>query len=552
MNRMKLSIVPTIIIGSILLAHPARAQSDRPAAEPRLQQIALFKNGLGFFVSQVQIPDDTDSFSIVPVGSASHGTFWVSYPPQVKLSALVATSVDSQQMTEAVTIPELLRANLGRRVRLTYNGKEMDGIIKYFPDDRHPFPPRPYAPGRPESAHIRPVGSRLMLIETEAGQVAIDPYSVQRIDFLTDQANTCFVVNDKATQIKVRLAAPAGGRKLTLSYLAKGITWAPSYMVDITNPDKARISAKAAVINEIADLDDVPIQLVTGFPNLQFSDIVSPLALKEDLAQFLQALTKGQSRRGQTVPVMAQRSMEYLRDSLSPGIMPDYGSAAAGKVAEDLFFYPVDKVNLKKDQVGYYPLFTETVSYEHVYRWDIPDYINEDERYIYGQRRGQDPEPQEEVWHCLKMDNTTKVPWTTAPAEVVQDGLILGQDTLKYTPSKGQALLRITKAMSVKAQQVELETERKRGALNVYGRNYDLVSIQGTLSVKNFQPKSVTLEITKTLSGQVTSSEPEAKIEKLARGLSRVNELSQLTWTIDLEPDQEKEITYTYQAYVRR
>jgi hypothetical protein len=387
-----------------------------------------------------------------------------------------------------------------------------------------------------------------MLVETDAGQVAINPYTVQRIDFLAGQANTCFALKDKTTQIDVRLAAPAGGKKLTLSYLAKGITWAPSYMVDITDSDKARISAKAAVINEIADLDDVQIQLVTGFPNLQFSDIVSPLALKENLAQFLQALTKGQSRRSQVAAVMSQRaSMEYMR-SAPPSVMPDYGSAQTGKTAEDLFFYPIANVNLKKGQTGYYPLFTESVSYKHVYRWDIPDYINQQDRYVYGQQ----PEEQEEIWHCLRMENNTKVPWTTAPAEVVQDALILGQGTLKYTPPRDKTLLRITKAMSVKAQQIELETARKRGALTVYSRNYDLVSIQGTLSVKNFQSKSVTLEITKTVSGQVVSAEPEAKIAKLAQGLRRVNEMSKLTWTIEFEPDQEKEIVYNYQAYVRR
>ena len=548
MCRTRLLLVLTVVVGSAFLIHSASAQSDQPTTRPRIQQIALFKNGLGFFVCQVQIPDDTNSFSIVPDGAASHGTFWVAYPPQVKLSALVAGSVDSKKMTQAVTIPELLRANLGQRVRLNYQGKDIEGIIKYFPDDRRPSPPSPYAPGTPESIRIPHVGSSLMLVETDAGQVAINPYTVQRIEFLSGQAKTCFALKDKSTQLDVTLAKPAGRKKLTLSYLAKGITWAPSYMVDITDPAKARISAKAAIINEIADLDDVSIQLVTGFPNLQFSDIVSPLALKENLAQFLQDLTKGQSQRGRTVAVMAQRSMEYMVDASSPGVMPDYGSAEAGTVAEDLFFYPVENINLKKGQVGYYPLFTESVSYKHVYRWQIPDYINQQEHYVYGQQ----PETEEEIWHCLKIDNTTKVPWTTAPAEVLKEGLILGQDTLKYTPSKDKTVLRITKAMSVKAQQVELETERKRGALAVYGRNYDLVSIQGKLTVKNYQPKSVTLEITKTLSGQVVSSEPQAKIEKLARGLSRVNELSQLTWTIELQPDQEEEIVYTYQAYVRR
>ena len=205
--------------------------------------------------------------------------------------------------------------------------------------------------------HVR---SRLMLLRTEATQVAIDPQSVSRVEFPSDKAQTSFPAKTKCTQIDVHLRAPAGGRKLTLSYLAKGITWAPSYMVDITDPAKARISAKATIINEVGDLEDVQIQLVTGFPNLQFADIVSPLALKENLAQFLQSLAGRTSRRRRVAAVMSQRAVAEYMDSSAP-IMPDYGSAEAGQVAEDLFFYPFRKVNLKKDQVGYYPLFTESV-----------------------------------------------------------------------------------------------------------------------------------------------------------------------------------------------
>ena len=79
----------------------------------------------------------------------------------------------------------------------------------------------------------------------------------------------------------------------------------------------------------------------------------------------------GQSRRRRTAAVMRQVAYAEVRDAIAP-VMPDYGSAQAGKTAEDLFFYPVENVSLKKDQTGYYPLFTESVSYEHVYRWEIP------------------------------------------------------------------------------------------------------------------------------------------------------------------------------------
>lgn len=232
--------------------------------------------------------------------------------------------------------------------------------------------------------------------------------------------------------------------------------------------------------------------------------------------------------------------------------MPEYGAAEAGKVAEDLFLYPVENVRLKKGQVGYLPLFTESVPYKHIYQWKIPDYVNEEERYSYDRRREQEREPDEEVWHCLRLENTTKVPWTTAPAETVKEGLILGQDTLKYTPAQGEMTLRITRAMSVKAEQLELETERKRDAAQLYGYHYDLITVEGKLSVTNFQPKAITLEITKTLSGEVKSSQPKAKIETLARGLRRMNAVKKLTWTIQLKPGEQKQLGYTYEVYVRR
>ena len=233
-------------------------------------------------------------------------------------------------------------------------------------------------------------------------------------------------------------------------------------------------------------------------------------------------------------------------------VMPEYGIPKEGQTAEDLFLYPVENVQLRKGETGYYPLFTESVAFKHIYLWEIPDYVDEEERYYYDRRRREKPEPQEDVWHCLRMENDTRVPWTTAPAETVKEGLILGQDILKYTPRKGEATLRITKAVSVKAEQTELEVARKREAARFYGDYFDLITVDGKLSVTNFQPKAITLEITKTLSGEVKASEPAAVIEKQARGLRRMNGIVNLTWTIELGPGERKDLSYKYEVYVRR
>jgi len=42
------------------------------------------------------------------------------------------------------------------------------------------------------------------------------------------------------------------------------------------------------------------------------------------------------------------------------------------------------------------------------------------------------------------------------------------------------------------------------------------------------------------------------KIEKQARGLRRMNGEAKLTWTIDLGPGEHKNLSYTYEVYVRR
>ncbi|MFC1738399.1 hypothetical protein ACFL1G_05025 [Planctomycetota bacterium] len=573
MVHIKKIFVLAVVIGSVLFIRQGYAVSEAEGvqAESELQQVALFKNGLGFFVSAVRCPDEKE-FSFVPYAAASHGTFWVSYPAEVKLESLTAKEVEVEKSIEAISMEEFLRANVGKRVELSFDDKgesTIRGILKSFAEDRPEPQPDPYAPGMNDYSNVPryirpPVRASLIIMETDVGEVAIDSQKVRRIKFIECEPEETITTKSKSMQIDVRLEKPAGGKKLLVSYLAKGITWAPSYILDISKADKMRISAKAVVINETCELDGVTVQLVTGFPNLQFADVVSPLAKKENLAQFLRALSRGQSEIDEASGILSNAMFQQIggygggmMGGMGGGMMggdfiPAYGAAEVGMAAEDLFLYPVEGVSLEKGEVGYLPLFTESVPYKHIYKWEILDYVSEEERYSY-QRRGQEEgEPNEEVWHCLRVENITKVPWTTAPAEIVKEGIVLGQDTLNYTPAEGETTVKITQAVSVKAEQVEIEIDRKRDAAQLYGYHYDLVTVEGKLSVTNFQQKGITLEISKTLSGELKSSQPEAKVDSLARGLRRMNGVKRLTWTIELKAGESQQLDYTYEVYVRR
>jgi hypothetical protein len=548
------------VIVFLVFAGYASSEEQVTIVSTELQQVSLFKNGLGFFISEVTIPDKVKTFSIIPEAAVSHGTFWVSYPPKVAVESVIAKQVDGIEQVEPTTMADLLKANIGKKVKIYLSDKaesSIDGKILNVTEEEKKSPPNPYEPGTisgAENTHYYGIRN-IVLLDSSQGQIAVGAERIVRVDLMDKKPALKCEKKSSAVRLDISLKKAAGGQKLLISYLAKGVNWAPSYMLDITEPNNAKIAAKAEIMNEVCDFNGVDVRLVTGFPNLQFADIAGPITMKENLAQFLQSLIRGQSERGHAAGgvmsnVMAQ-SIAYGRMEMSGALMPAYGAAELGKTAEDLFLYPIEKVRLAKNDVGYFPLFTESAPYRHIYRWEIPDYVNPEGGY-YDDRSRQRREPEQEVWHCIRLDNVMKMPWTTAPAEIIKDGTILGQDTLNYTPVKGQATVKITRAVNVKAEQVELEKDRRRDAGQWYGYHYDLVTVEGKLSVTNYQEKPIALEITKFLSGEVKAMVPEAKLEKLAKSLRAVNPNIKLTWNSELGPGDKKDFTYNYEVYVRR
>jgi folylpolyglutamate synthase/dihydropteroate synthase len=133
----------------------------------------------------------------------------------------------------------------------------------------------------------------------------------------------------------------------------------------------------------------------------------------------------------------------------------------------------------------------------------------------------------------------------------VQSGQILGQDIIYYTSPGGTSNLRITQAVDIKAEQAEYEVNRQRNAAKFYGYSYDMVNVKGVLDVTNYKNAPVTLTVTKMLSGEVVSAGHDAKIEKIAKGLKKVNSRCRLTWEIPVKTSEKIQIEYQYTVYVR-
>ncbi|MBI1387982.1 MAG: hypothetical protein GC154_06000 [bacterium] len=545
------SIIARAVLFVLAIAYLAPAFSDETtpvALDSRAADVFAFKNGVSLVALEVDLPAESGVYQVAPLPEAALGSFWLSWPNGCEITNIKATISEIEKETSASSIPELIEANIGKTVEFFYNDATWSGKILDVPrrndDPITPMPkdvvPAPQPPQRGDIALIELSPQNIM---------AIPVNEIKRVK-LSDSEGYSLKRRVRENVIQFEVAkAPASKSKMVVQYLAKGLSWAPSYIIDISDENNAGMSAKAVLVNDLIPLNATHAELITGYPHIAFADQSSFLSLRP-LDQLLQQV-------GETVEKYANKRMlsnqafyagaaVMAADAFAPS-MPS--QPVAGESEEDLFFYQLDGVTLKQGERGYFPLFTAEIPYKHLYTLEIPDSFGSIQQYNPGQ---QTPVQNLSVWHTLKLTNTTSSPWTTAPAMTMKNGRILGQDTIEYTPQGIEADLKITQAAAIRAEQNEYEIDRQANAMQQQRRSYDLVTVQGEVVVTNLKDEPIQLEITKTLTGELKSAEGDPEVKKLVQGLRQVNPTSRLLWKKEIQPGKENalKITYTYEVYV--
>lgn len=548
----------SIMLGFIFIAGTSvwSEGSARKSLQAAPKYAALFKNGVGLVMSEIDGIDKPGQYQITPLPSATFGSLWFSWEDGIQFDDIIATQAETIEKIPASSIPELLEANIGNEVELWINKRDTWGKYKILDvPKRHESP---ILTPRPENViPVLPPRDRgeIVVLQGSESKEAIPLHWIESIRMFPGEEILMIErpKKENVVQVNVKDGKSGKSKKASMTYMAKGISWSPSYIVDISNDKKAVFSAKAIIINDLVPLKNTNLELIAGYPHIAFSEANSAFSLLP-LNQILERIRNGERRRQRdfsamvsNVPVLSQKSYAYADSAPAPN-MPS--TPVMGESSEDLYFYQVNDVTLKKGERGYYPLFAGEIPFEHIYTWDIPNYINENTNY---NNRNNQETPRQVVWHSLKLTNVLDSPWTTAPATTMKDGRILGQDTVNFTPKKASTDLKITQAASISAEQNEYETKRQRNAATFYGRNYDLVTVSGKLQVTNYKSESASIRITKKLSGEILTKDGEPEETKLAKGLRSVNPESQLIWTVDVKPgkDNSIELNYKYQVYVR-
>jgi hypothetical protein len=536
---------------------------------PEVKRVAVFKNGYAFTYREgsAQISSGWAYTTNTPIGVL--GTIWgYSTSPNVKVMQLLASENEKREMERVTDIAEILLANEGARIRFTdtYNTtKIFEGTYEIVSRNRNFAAPIPRTDNYTDEYREDQI---VIALKTETGVMLFPVGAIRNIE-IVGQPKMEKPKISKENRLALKVEGANEGENITLGIAAleRGIRWIPAYRVEIKgSPVKeAKLELEAMLINELTDLKNSEIFFVVGVPHFLFQETMSPLSMNTAFAgvsSYFASGNRNNRRDAYSNAIMAQTV--YSGDSSNTDTededaMPTVAGEERSNTfsAEQLFLYQAKDIDLKKGQRASLRLFSLTVPASEVFEWTLNDAPNTQQRYL-EYSSGDNSRPlmadlSSKVWYALRLKNQTGMPWTTAPALSFREWKPMGQDMLSFTPVGGENILRITPATEVIGTHTLEEKGRVPTSMKYAGSTYtfDLVTVEGTIKLKNIKKDAVELVLTRNFIGEAISATDAGKITREGLNLQAVNPNSVIKWNLTL-PSGEKEIKYIYKIYVRR
>ena len=550
---------------SVVFCSPAAHSGEAPETELKTTAVAAFKNGLAFVVRQGDAHLEGGVGNLSPVPHATLGSLWIApNDAGASLDEVVAHRYKISGQQNLTALADVLLANAGKVVTIVDNNqKEFTGEIAGFRQAEksgagsalvgNPTEQSLY-PNAALIAEPRPIPEYLLL-KSDGKLLAFYFHNIARVVLPADSI-LLRAQEQERQALRFKIKGVTGHANLTMGYLEHGLGWTPSYLVSLQDDKTAHITMQAVLVNDAEDLKDTDLFFVVGVPNFAYANVPSPMALQQSLLEFMQAA----SRKDET----NARYSNAITGQMTVGGALDFEAAAAPSLAatieelqgaqeEDLFLYSRKNVTLGRGERATYNVFSDVVSYENIYEWNLEDQPRVDG---FGNAQnnlnsGSDRATKDNIWHALRLKNTTKFPWTSAPTMVISGTKPLSQDTVPYTPKGATSSLKLTVATDIRASHEENEVDRQKDVQRRRGHNYDEVTVEGTLTIKNYKSKDVRLSIASRVRGNVESQSDDGKAAKLAEAIAVDNPLSRLTWEVSLKAGEEKIIKYRYKVWLR-
>jgi hypothetical protein len=560
MLKNQIRVVPIFFILFSLSFHVAVGQETKPPAsfKPSVTRVAVFKNGYVFTYREgIATPVDGWAYTTdVPIGVM--GTVWgYSTSPQARVTQLLASEAEKRDASRAANLEELLFINEGARIRIRsqYSDKILEGTYLIL------NPRRTFTVGasgdllRETGVERIQNGESDVAVTTETGVTVIRTSNIAFLEFVGQPRWDKLVkFTENRLALKTENVPPGQSIGLGIAALERGIRWIPAYRIEPKGEPvtEAKLELEAMVINDLADISNAEFYFVVGVPHFLYKDLVSPLSMRETFAGVSSYFNVSQSQYSNAIMTQG-RAGELGGSGGSEGnaTVPDEQSLPAMS-ADELFLYRSDQIALKKGERASLRLFSVTVPCREVYEWTVPDGTSDEIS-----NRALTSLASNGFWRSLKLKNDTGMPWTTGPALTFRDWKPLGQDILAFTPIETETTLRVTPATEVVGTYKVEEKSRVRQVIKPTrsdgsdGEQFDLITLEGTIKLRNVKKLPVDVIITRRVAGVVSQASDRGVITREGAELQGVNPNSVVKWEFSLPPG-EKELRYVYRVYVGR
>jgi hypothetical protein len=517
-----------VAFAAVVFVTPARA--DDIPAQSKIVGVDLFKNGL-VVVRREATLSKPGTYTLDDVPQPVHGTYWVESAGPVE----TLVKMREVEVPAAETAPGSLQDDLaGKKVTVYLKGDRhvpvMGTVMKI-------------KPAKAEEAIGGP--SRFLVLQTDRGRTYVESAEIAAVE----AHNAGETITRRQPRLLLTLGATEKPQtKVTIRYLTRGLAWAPSYKIDITDPATLTLEQHAVIRNELADLDGAEVRLISGYPSVAMAHVRSPLSPRTSWAAFFQEINR---QDGQENVMVGQgfSGQPVAYNSIAPAV----GALGATPTGEgvDLHYQPIGKRTLAEGESLALTVARGSAAYARVVEWVVPD--NRNEYGTYDSRRHGD-EVDDSAWDALKFKNPLPFPMTTGPAMVTAGGSFNGQRASFWVNAGEETILRVNKALSVRTRAVENELQLKdRGGREIVwvgGRQFRQSTVEGELTVNNHRKEAIQLLIRRRFSGDLVQAEGSPKSSLREEGVYSINRRNELLWSISLKAGEERKLKYTYTVLV--
>lgn len=483
--------------------------------------VAVFKNGLGFFMREgdVRLRDGWCLARQIP--PATFGTLAIYSLNKDELVDVVGSGPGEVVDFDGQDAPTDAESKLARLSAC----KQLSVQLNY----------KQHGSDRSAAGKLVSVGPEFVVLENETNSFAVPLAGISRLQVL-DLPLRVHVSSDAAE--------PADDVRLGMAYLRKGIVWIPEYTMQVIDETTAELTLRGTLVNEAEDLVHCDVHLVVGVPHFLHTDYLAPIAV----GQVIRTIGAGVAPEELRSQIMnragiVSNSATAAQFDNAQGVVQVPADAGAGDVgavlgnlpqlegaaATDYTVYTTQDLTLRQGEKAIITLFKKKITYSHVYRWSLP----------------------QPMQHFLVLQNETDTAWTTGPCLAVSADRPLSEDLLLYTPRGGHSELPVTSAVNIAHDKSEEEIDRKLKAHNPTQDYFlDLVTLQGTLKLRNFEKRPVEIVIETPVPGKPTSASDEGEMSTDPTQLKLLDRAGTIRWRVKLDPGQTATRTYQYERFV--